>query len=229
MRLAYHRAKPGAGHGQFVVLSVETRIEDPLSAATDKWDRGGVWDWSGDAKELLVSHAGIETDRAEVWVLPIAAAPRADAAARKVISDPAYDVYQSHFSPDGRWIVFEATRNLDQAVESTLHVTPATGGPWIRITDGKYWDDKPRWSPDGKTIYFISGRGGSFNVWGIRFDPSEGKPLGEPFRVTTFASPRLTIPQQLIEGLGISLNQNKLVLTMQDLAGSIWVLDNVDQ
>jgi len=28
----------------------------------------------------------------------------------------------------------------------------------------RYWDDKPRWSPDGKTIYFVSNRTGFFNV-----------------------------------------------------------------
>jgi hypothetical protein len=35
------------------------------------------------------------------------------------------------------------------------------------------------------------------------------------------------IPQQLIEGLGFSVSQSKLVLTMEDLSSSIWVLDNV--
>jgi Tol biopolymer transport system component len=224
VRLAYHRTNPRTGERQFVTWSVETRIEEPLTSSRNGWDRGGVWDWSPDGKDLLVSHG----TRAEVWGLRIAAAPHADATARRIIFDPAYLVYQSHFSPDGQWIVFEATRNLDQAVESSLHVISAAGGPWIQITDGMYWDDKPRWAPDGRTIYFISGRGGFFNVWGIRFDPSKGKPVGEPFRVTRFASPSLMIPQQLIEGLGLSLSRNKLVLTMQDLAGSIWVLDNVE-
>ncbi|MGA9811985.1 MAG: winged helix-turn-helix domain-containing protein [Terriglobales bacterium] len=226
-RLAYHRSNPGTGEGQFMAWSVEKRIEEPLTASSDKWKSGGVWDWSMDGKELLVSRVGIETRRAEVWVVPLAAAPHADTAARKIISDPAYNVYQSHFSHDGRWIVFETTRDLDQKVESTLHVIPAKGGPWISITEGKYWDDKPRWSPDGKTIYFISGRGGFFNVWGIHFDSSKGKPIGEPFQVTRFESPSLMIPQQLIEGLGFSVSQSKLVLTMEDLSGSIWVLENV--
>ena len=79
-------------------------------------------------------------------------------------------------------------------MESTLYVMPAAGGPWTRITDGKHWDDKPRWSPDGKTIYFVSGRSGFFNVWGIRFDSTKGKPVGEAFRVTAFENPGLMIP-----------------------------------
>jgi hypothetical protein len=53
-------------------------------------------------------------------------------------------------------------------------------------------------------------------------------PVGQPFRVTTFESPSLMVPQQ-IEAVGFSLSQAKFVLTMEDLSGSIWVLDNVDQ
>ena len=60
-------------------------------------------------------------------------------------------------------------------VDSRLYVTPASGGPWTQITDGKHWDDKPRWSPDGKTIYFVSGRGASLMSWGIHFDSAKRK------------------------------------------------------
>ena len=105
-------------------------------------------------------------------------------------------------------------------------MTPATGGPWIRITDGKHWDDKPRWAPDGKTLYFVSSRGGFFNVWGIRFDPAKGKVVGDPFRVTAFESPGLMVPK-FMQTVELSLTQEKLVLTMAKVSGSIWVLDNV--
>jgi hypothetical protein len=36
------------------------------------------------------------------------------------------------------------------------------------------------------------------------------------------------VPQQ-IQDVGLSLSQNKFVLTMQDLSGSVWVLDNVGE
>ena len=107
-------------------------------------------------------------------------------------------------------------------------MVPAQGGPWTRITDGKHWDDKPRWSPDGKTIYFVSRPGGFFNVWGIHFDPAAGKPIGQPFQVSKFDSPRLMIPQW-IAPVGLSLTQDKLVLTVAQASGNIWVLDNVDR
>ena len=105
---------------------------------------------------------------------------------------------------------------------------PTMGGAWIRVTDGRHWDDKPRWSPDGKTIYFVSSRGGVYNVWGIRFDSTNGKPVGDAFRVTAFESPDLMIPDAITIA-ELSLTQDKLVLTMEDRSGSIWVLDNVDR
>jgi len=163
-------------------------------------------------------------------LIPVASAPHMETAAQKITSsDPAYRLYQPHFSPNGRWIAFEAVANSPDPPESTLYVVPASGGPWTRITDSKHWDDKPRWSPDGRTIYFVvSRRAGFFNVWGIHFDPGAGKPFGQPFQVSKFESARLMIPQW-IPPVGLSLTQDKLVLTMAEESGSIWMLDNVDQ
>jgi hypothetical protein len=71
-------------------------------------------------------------------------------------------------------------------------------------------------------------RGGFFNVWGIRFDSINGKPVGEAFRVTAFENPALMLPE-LIPLVELSLTKDKLVLTMEERSGSIWVLDNVDR
>src|SRR5437773_1079064 len=187
----------------------------------------GLFDWSPDGQSLLVTQVNKETNLGEIWLQPIAAAPNAQAAGRKIVSDPAYDLSQPHFSRDGRWIVFQALRNLPTKLESSLYVTSASGGPWIPLTDGQHWDDKPRWSPNGRMIYFISGRNGFFNVWGNRFDPVQGKPLGEAFQVTKFKGPALMIPQH-IPSVELSVNQNQLVVTMEQVSGSIWMLENVD-
>ena len=113
-------------------------------------------------------------------------------------------------------------------VDSRLYVMPASRGSWIQITDGRHWDDKPRWAPDGRTIYFVSSRDGIFNVWGIHFDPARGKPKGEPFSVSAFAGPGPMVPRK-IDDVELSLSQDKLALTMEERSGSIWVLDNVGQ
>jgi Tol biopolymer transport system component len=220
VHLAYERRKRKTGERQLMVWSSQSHDEEPLTTLSNTLLC--VWDWSRDGKWLLL--AGGEDG---ISVVPVDLAPHAETAAQKITYDPAYQLYQPHFSPDGRWIFFQAVANTPNP-ESTLYVVPSSGGAWTPITDGKQWDDKPRWSPDGRTIYFASGRGGFFNLWGIHFDPAAGKVVGQPFQVSKFESPRLMIPRW-IPAVGLSLTQDKLLLTMSEESGSIWLLDNVDR
>lgn len=68
--------------------------------------------------------------------------------------------------------------------------------------------------------------GGFFNVWGIRFDAVKGKPVGDPVQVTSFERPSLMVPTN-IPPVELSLTQDKVVLTVAQVSGSIWILDNV--
>lgn len=102
------------------------------------------------------------------------------------------------------------------------------GGTWVPITDGGFWDDKPRWSADGKLIYMLSTRSGFLNLWAIRFDPEQGHPTGQPFQVTTFESPGRMIADNL-DLSSMSLSSNLLALSMMETSGSIWTLDDVDK
>jgi dipeptidyl aminopeptidase/acylaminoacyl peptidase len=146
---------------------------------------------------------------------------------RSVTSHPDYNLWEGRFSPDGRWISFNATKALADDV-TTIYVTAATGGEWRRISEGRNWDDKPFWAPDGKTIYFLSNRAGFFNVWGIRFDPVQGKPVGEPFRVTAFDKPsHMMLPVN--RQLKWSLSATHLALPVAEVSGNIWILENVDR
>jgi len=216
MQLAYQRRNRKTNERQLMLWSSQNHDERPLGSSHI------VWDWSPDGKWLLTSSSSSE----EIWLLPVGAAPHAETAAKKVTSDPAYVLYQPCFSPDGRWIVFEAVADSPN-LESGIYVVRTSGGAWTRITDGKQWGDKPRWSPDGKTIYFVAKRDGFFNVWGIHFDLAVGKTVGQAFQVSKFASSRLMVPRW-IPPVGLSLTQDKLALTMAEESGSIWVLDSVD-
>jgi Tol biopolymer transport system component len=218
-RLSYGRRKPQNTEFQLMSWSTQNHEEEPLTGLTNTLT--ALWDWSPDGKWLLAGGG------AAVWLVPAGSAPHAETEARQIISDPAYLVYQSHFSPDGRWIVFNAILRSARS-ESAVFVSPALGGKWIRITDGRHWDDKPRWSPDGKTIYFVSAPGGFFNVMGIQFDSTAGKPIGQPFQLSSFNSSRLTISRWMSGG-GFSVIQDKFALTMSEESGNIWVLDDVDQ
>jgi Tol biopolymer transport system component/DNA-binding winged helix-turn-helix (wHTH) protein len=226
-RLAYVREDHSTRKMQVMEWSSRSRNEVPLAPPTDAEPK--IFDWSRQSNSLLISQTKQDTGRSEIAVLPLVDTPRGNAVARGLLSDAAYDLYQARFSPDERWIVFEAIpEGHEQPSASAIYVSPASGGSWIRITDGKRWDDKPHWSPDGKMIYFLSARSGFFNVWAIRFDPVRGKPLGDPFPVTALDGPSQMVPK-FIPTIALSLTQDRLVLTVAQDSGNIWLLDNVDR
>ena len=145
-----------------------------------------------------------------------------------VASDPRFSLFQAHFSPDARWIVFFA-HDVKEGGRSRLYVVPASGGTWIPITDGQAFDDKPRWSSDGKLLYYLSTRGAFLNIWARRFEPLTGEPVGEPFRVTSFASGRRMISPDRINRMEIDIAADRLILPVTESSSQIWVLGGVDR
>jgi Tol biopolymer transport system component/DNA-binding winged helix-turn-helix (wHTH) protein len=201
---------------------------------------GDVEDWSPDGRWIVSLQATRDQPgpkgplEIRIALLPLSAAPKADASELLVTSSRSHGtfegIYEVRMSPNGRWIVFEAVKGGEApggATNATLWVVPVSGGPWIRLTQGQFWDDKPRWSPDGRTIFFISGRTGFLNVWGIRFDPEQGRPQGEPFQVTSFANPKLMVADDL-SWQSLSLSRDRLILSMMETSGSIWALQDVE-
>lgn len=219
-RLAYARYKKRGNENRIVVWS-STSNEEQVIADGGGYDLCG---WSPDGSDLVVSKWNKETDKAEVWLLSLSTG----SSTGKIAASPAYYLFQGQFSPDGHWVAFEAVRDVSNGRESSIFVVPAHGGKWIRITDGRQWDDKPRWSPDGKSIYFISARRGFYNVWGNRIDPVDGRAVGNPFQVTEFDNPALMVPPY-IPDVGLSIARGRLAVTVSQSSGSIWVLNNVDE
>ncbi len=89
------------------------------------------------------------------------------------ISDP-------QVSPDGKWIVFVLRKTDLEANKgrTDLWLVGTDGSGLKQLTFNPANDTNPRWSPDGKTIWFISTRSGSSQVWRL---PVDG---GEPTQVT---------------------------------------------
>jgi len=95
---------------------------------------------------------------------------------RKLTSIGIHDLGSAAWSPDGAWIAFDAV--IDER-ERDVYVVSAEGGPPRRVTQSSALDILPRWSEDGRWIYFSSDRAGRLDVWRI---PPDG---GDAERVTT--------------------------------------------
>ena len=181
-----------------------------------------AWDWSEDGARILHS---CPTPTKTPGLCSSARDISAAGATQPVVSDAGYAIYQGRFSPDDRWVLFNA-QSLKVVGTSVLGLVPTTVGKWAPLTDAALWADKPRWAPDGLTIYFFSNRNGQFfDVWGLRFDPATGRAVGDPFRVTHTDSPGRTIDMSAGSELGVSAT--RLVVPMIEATGSIWMLDGV--
>src|SRR5437016_8151585 len=112
--------------------------------------------------------------------LPLLAQKRAitfeDFIALKSVSDP-------QRSPDGKWVAYSvATPSLqDNRNVSRVWVVEVATGKARALTAGPGSDRQPRWSPDGKTLAFISTRAGVALVW-----PLPGA-AGDARKVSTLA------------------------------------------
>src|SRR5881392_1161920 len=125
---------------------------------------------------------------------PLAAQKRAitfeDYIALKSVSDP-------QLSPDGKWVAYTVSipSLQDNRNVSRIWVVEMATGQSRALTGGPGSDRQPRWSPDGKTLAFISTRETGAQLWVL---PVVG---GEARRVTTLAD-GVSDPVWLPDGTG---------------------------
>jgi dipeptidyl aminopeptidase/acylaminoacyl peptidase len=73
-------------------------------------------------------------------------------------------------------VVSELDRATDKT-NSSLWIVATAGGEPKRLTTAPGTNNQPRFSPDGKTVAFVSGRGGSSQVWLLPVDGGEARQL----------------------------------------------------
>lgn len=81
---------------------------------------------------------------------------------------------QVDVSPDGRTILFDLLGDL--------YTMPITGGEAKRIMGGLSFESQPTWSPDGKTIAFLTDRTGVENLWIADADGSNPRAVSKDGR-----------------------------------------------
>lgn len=194
-------------------------------------DCGAPTDWSPDGRYLLyepgstiafVSRLNVATGKWEEW-----------------LQHPRFSLRGGRYSPDGKWIAFQAetSRNARR-----IFIAPdrkqSSEKDWIPIG----WSDSemsdlnqdppvdllPSWSPDGKLLYFLSGRDGFRCIWAQRLDPATKRPAGLPFHVQHFHRSRrslLRIVTARSPQIGFRVYRDRAFFSMDEVTGNVWIAD----
>jgi dipeptidyl aminopeptidase/acylaminoacyl peptidase len=120
-------------------------------------------------------------------------------------------------SPDGKRMVFVLSRvDLEANKRRTdLWLVDTDGTDLRRLTSHEGGDSGPRWAPDGKSLYFLSTRSGTSQVWRIPIDGGEAEqitrlPLDVGVVIPSPDGQRLVVTVEVFPGASIEETKKKL-------------------
>jgi len=146
------------------------------------------------------------TAKSELWVVELAGGEP------KRISEG--DAMQPAWSPDGQTIAFWGIREFDGGgAQREIGIVSAEGGEPTWITEDLAVDWSPVWSPESESLYYISDRGGSANIWRIDVHPASGEATSQPRP--------LTAPSRLVSRIAISGDGNQLIFTDENVSSNV--------
>ncbi len=132
-------------------------------------------------------------------------------------------------APDGSSVVYSRRVIQDGRYVSNLWRTPWAGGEARQLTYATARDTKPDFSPDGRTLLFLSDRGGRAQPWLLPLDGGEVRLAADVPKETTAArwssdgTRLLLIASSGIERLAVGDPDDPTARVIDDFA---WRLDN---
>jgi Tol biopolymer transport system component len=138
------------------------------------------------------------------------------------------DTGDACFSPNGRWVAFVGSSKMGSVAKpwrSTIFVAPyrkdrVPKSEWIPISANDF-DYAPRFSYDGKLIFFLSDRDRFECVWAQRLG-TDMHPDGKPFAVFHSHERKRPLGWYLVR---LGVGPHAVVFELNELGGNIWLLD----
>jgi len=156
------------GSGLYLIPSLggaERRITQLSSAANFYYYQ---MSWSPDGEWLAIQDKSSPQEAPSIFLVA-----RETGEKRKLTTPPAAAHGDRHpaISPDGKTVAF--VRFISSGV-GDLYLVP-TAGAAQRLTFDDTGISSPVWTPDGREILFLSGRGGAYSLW--RVSANSGTPV----------------------------------------------------
>jgi Tol biopolymer transport system component len=143
--------KTGRKHGEPQPVTTPSRTSGSISFSQD----GSQLMYVSSDRRSSIQRVGFDPVRGRVTERP------------RAVFQGSRVIYTQSISPDGEWIAFT---NLGG--QEDLYLVRHDGTGYRQLTDDRFRDRGPKWSPDGKRIAFYSDRSGRYETWAIRPDGS---------------------------------------------------------
>jgi serine/threonine-protein kinase len=121
------------------------RIIRPLQESVPE---SAPWDWTPDGR-MLVYEKG---DPFEIWTLLVGDGS-APAVPQQLMAAPHTSFYHPVVSPDGRWLAYVSNESGEPQVN--VQAFPGLGS---RVMISREGGEEPRWSKDGRELFYLSSR-----------------------------------------------------------------------
>ncbi|QHN02901.1 S9 family peptidase [Granulicella sp. WH15] len=182
------------GTNSLMVVSDDGNVTSFLTSAKEE---AGSGKWSPDGEHIAYVERQKEYFSGKIKVLNFdahtgtPAGVPVDLYTAPVDRGGGWSIRGTAWSPDGK----ELATVLQNSGWDHIYLIPAKGGAPKQITDGSFEDDEPVFSPDGKSLAFVSNRGllESSNVWVM---PAHG---GEAHLLAKFDVPGMSTTPEWTE------------------------------
>ncbi len=132
----------------------------------------------------------------------------------------AFEPYSLSWSSDGSKIAYVSGNRgflfgrpwIGNIAPSSIWVVSIEKGSPIQLTDNRYLNVSPVWTPDGRNILFVTNQGGSRDVYQLPLKTS-AVPAGSPLRMTTGLN---------ASTINLSADGKKLAYSVFTYSSNIW-------
>jgi Tol biopolymer transport system component len=140
--------------------------------------RGFKPTWSPDGREIAFTTENADLDPqntlglSSLWIVDVASGRE-----RQIEN---VDAVLPSWSPSGERIAYTTRGAIAGSTRLDIWTVHRSGENPVAVTTDGAPNWNPVWAPDGRHLYFVSGRGGPINLWRVPIDEASGTPAGPP-------------------------------------------------
>jgi len=184
----------------------------------DRFNLGTDWD-AGDSRVL---------GECQPTTKGVCAVDPASGRVTTIVTDPdGAELLYPSMSWDGRWMTF--MRRLGgttsvYVVPRRADAIPPALGDWVAISPPGVTASRPRFAPDGNSLFYLLGDRGTVTLVRQTLAPATKQPLGEPARITAIQ----VFPTTLSYSFGasasiIDVTRDRVYFNTIDLRSNVWL------